>query len=120
MRVASVRCKTRERNRGSETVGGGCRMSSEVITGSDIDPVNEKNSSSGQTVRNRRRSSGRMLSVNGLSLIERVTKRSGLRERGEGSLDSTTVMNRRLEVNEIVYGLNVPGGTVSPAAAACA
>jgi hypothetical protein len=95
-------------------------MSSDVIVGSVMDPVNEKNSSSGQTVRNRRRSSGRTLDDNGLSVIERVTKRSGLREMGEGSFDSTTVMNRRLEVNEIVYGLNVPGGIVSPIEAACA
>jgi hypothetical protein len=95
-------------------------MSSDVIVGSIIDPVNEKNSSSGQTVRNRRRSSGRTLDDNGLSVIESVTKRSGLREMGEGSFDSTTVMNRRLEVNEIVYGLNVPGGIVSPIEASCA
>jgi len=101
-------------------MGGGCRISSRVITGSDMDPVKEKNSSSGQTVRNRRRSSGRMLRVNGLSLIESVTKRSGLRMRGEGSLDIITVMYKRLEVRDIVYGLNVPEGGASPTAAACA
>jgi len=101
-------------------MGGGSRTSSKVITGSDMDPMKEKNSSSGQAVRNRRRSSGGMLIVNGLSLIESVTKRSGFKVRGEGSLDIITVMYRRLEVREIVYGLNVPGGRASPTAAACA
>src|SRR6266702_5314833 len=102
MRVASVLCKTRERRRGSETIGGGRRMSSGVITGSNMDPVKEKNSSSGQTVRNWRRLSGRMFRINELSETESVTKRSGLNVSGEGSLDNMTVMNRRLEVNEIV------------------
>ena len=52
MRVARVPRKMRERNCGSETMGGGCRMSSKVTSGSNMDPVKEKNSSSGQTVRN--------------------------------------------------------------------
>src|SRR6266404_5915749 len=102
MRVASVLCKTRERRRGSETIGGGRRISSGVITGSNMDPVKEKYSSSEQTVRNWRRSSGRTFRVSDLSETERVTKRSGLNATGEGSLDSMIVMNRRLEVNEIV------------------
>ena len=121
IRVARVPCKERARNRGSETMGGGCRMSSKVISGSDMDPVKEMNSSSGQTVRNRRRSAGRMLdvNVNGFSLIQRDTKRSGLMVSGEGSFDIVTVMYRRLEVREFVYGLNVVGGA-PPIAAACA
>lgn len=56
-------------NHRGETMGDGCRMSSEAITGSDMDPLDEKNSTSGQTMRDRRLS-GCMLSVNGLALIE--------------------------------------------------
>ena len=118
--MASVPCETSERNCGSETIGGGHQMFSRVITGITMEPVKENNSSSGQMVRNRRSSLGCKLRINGLSLIESVTKPDGLKVRGEGSSDNITVMYRRLEVSEIVYGLNVPGGRKSPTAAACA